>query len=192
MKPMSDVNVILRTKLFDAGIISNPFESDEYWPVHMTYSGRRLPFMLDKYQYKLICDLFNTFREMRFYGGEIWLNRVHPMMCLAADPSMFMAYGADRLDIKHGLVFTRNLSPMTRIAINAFCGGVPEFIPNTWIALFVGLYFELNGMIYRSPGSPYDLMNIIDAYKLIFSREFCGEGTKAEALDWEDITDEVI
>lgn len=188
----NDINVALRTKLFEAGIISTPSESDEYWPVHLTYSGGTLPYMLDKYQHKLICDLFNTYREMKFEGGGIWISKVHFMMCLAANPNMFTGDKATPLDIKHGLTITSTLGEEMRAMIRTFCDWVPEIMPNTWIALYMGLYGVLKDKLYNSPGSPYDGMCIIKAYKLIFSREFCGEGTQATVLDGEDVTDQVL
>ncbi len=190
MSNTSYVNVMVRTKLYEAGIISTPFESEEYWPVHLTYSGRTLPFMLNKHQHTLICDLFHTYSEMKFESG-IWIPKVHSMMCLVADPNMFTGDKATQTDIRHGLTVTSTLGELMRTMIQTFCDYVPELIPNTWITLYMGLYIELKDKFYNSPDSPYDGMSVIEAYKLLFSREFCGEGTRATTLDWEDITDQV-
>jgi hypothetical protein len=192
MKPMNDVNVILREKLFAAGIISSRLESDEYSPVHLTYSGKRLPSMLDRHQYELICTLFNNHKDRTFDGGGVWGNKIHSMMCVAADPDLFIHRGAESMDIKHGLVLTSFLCAEDRGAIRAFCNRIPEIIPRTWLIAFTGLHNKLWNMVYDMPRSPYDQMRVIDAYKLLFTDEFMGEPMKINGPSIVDVTDQVL
>ncbi len=192
MKPMNDANVILRRKLFNDGIISTPKESEEYWPVHLTYSGKRIPSTLNRQQYELICTLFYGYKDKTFYGGGVWGNKIHNMMCIAADPDLFTRRGAKSMDIKHGLVLTSSLRAEDRGAVRAFCNRIPEIIPWIWLIAFTGLYNKLWRTVYDMPRSPYDQMPVIDAYKLLFTEEFMGEPLKIEGPRIVDITDQVL
>lgn len=156
-------------QLLQDGIISDP---EHYWPIHLTYSGIRLPKYLDAQQFELCVYLFNKFHEQK-YSGYTFASNAHNMFVLATSGAFFGLGGVPQHEIRMcGLVTRKMLSPNELACIRRFMGfnEPPEILARDRVSVCLDLATKFGHEDCRvAKDSRYYCQDIIAAYEMCSS-----------------------